>query len=414
MAKFFCFLVVFLFIYPISLNVLPIVSTRIVMAFLGVVWFVYYLAGKLNNRNLSINRGLFYVVISLIVISSISVISIIYNKTSDLEFVVYPFPILITFSGAYFIVKTFENLDVSSLMSIIILTTALQSIISFILFLSPEIQDFIYSIVYLPELKATKVEKLSESQIIGFSKTFFSAGIYSGMSLLFIAYSIRYRDLKSRELYFFTFLYVLIFAVGMMMARTTLVGALLGLLLIFMPNRMNSVSLKKTKFLFFLLSIPIVFIFVISILFPNILSKIQVLIEFGFELFINYNDTGELRTTSTDGLMRMFVLADSTKTWIIGDGLWSDPYSLGYYKHIDVGYLRLVYYFGILGTLSYFISQFIMLKQAFNKNLPIFIFFLYVLILNVKGFADLNAFFGLFLVLQIHLKSKELNNSLKF
>lgn len=61
----------------------------------------------------------------------------------------------------------------------------------------------------------------------------------------------------------------------------------------------------------------------------------------------------------------MYVFPDNLKTWIIGDGYFSNPYntdpfyigtrSRGYYMGTDVGYLRFIFYFGLIG-LSAFIA----------------------------------------------------------
>jgi hypothetical protein len=87
------------------------------------------------------------------------------------------------------------------------------------------------------------------------------------------------------------------------------------------------------------------------------------------------------------------------KTYLIGDGRYynnpGDP-SSGYYMATDVGFLRLIYYFGAIGLLVYFLFQFAVLYRAFlfNKHVPHFaafvvLAFLYCVILNLKGFTDI-------------------------
>jgi O-antigen ligase len=57
----------------------------------------------------------------------------------------------------------------------------------------------------------------------------------------------------------------------------------------------------------------------------------------------------------------MIVFPDNMKTWIIGDGYganpYNDPYYIGpayhgFYMGTDIGYLRFIFFFGILGMFS--------------------------------------------------------------
>ena len=55
----------------------------------------------------------------------------------------------------------------------------------------------------------------------------------------------------------------------------------------------------------------------------------------------------------------MYVFPDNLKTWLIGDGYFSNPYNIdpyftgrfvgGYYMSTDVGYLRFIFYSGLVG-----------------------------------------------------------------
>ena len=74
----------------------------------------------------------------------------------------------------------------------------------------------------------------------------------------------------------------------------------------------------------------------------------------------------------------MYRFPETLKTWIIGDGYMlsanNDPYYigpfyLGYYKGTDVGYLRFIYYFGIIGLIPC-IMQMIKTTQIGMKRLP--------------------------------------------
>ena len=59
----------------------------------------------------------------------------------------------------------------------------------------------------------------------------------------------------------------------------------------------------------------------------------------------------------------MYVFPDNIKTWIIGDGYLSNPADVdpyftgkiikGFYMGTDVGYLRFIFYFGLIGLIVF-------------------------------------------------------------
>ena len=88
-------------------------------------------------------------------------------------------------------------------------------------------------------------------------------------------------------------------------------------------------------------------------------------LRFAFEGFFNLVENGEYSVASNDTLKDMYVFPDNLKTWIIGDGYFSNPYwsdanyiwqgqnRRGYYMGTDVGYLRFIFYFGVIGLAAF-------------------------------------------------------------
>lgn len=82
-------------------------------------------------------------------------------------------------------------------------------------------------------------------------------------------------------------------------------------------------------------------------------------LRFGFEGFFSLWEKGSWEVASNEKLTNMYVFPDNLKTWIIGDGYFSsprdtDPYFTGelvggYYMGTDAGYLRFIFYFGLIG-----------------------------------------------------------------
>jgi len=85
-------------------------------------------------------------------------------------------------------------------------------------------------------------------------------------------------------------------------------------------------------------------------------------IRFGFEGFFSLVEKGHWQTGSNDVLADMYVFPDNAQTWIIGDGYFVNPSDdlnflgdlyYGYYMNTDVGYLRFIFFFGLIGLAVY-------------------------------------------------------------
>ena len=150
---------------------------------------------------------------------------------------------------------------------------------------------------------------------------------------------------------------------------------------------------NNTKFLFYLLSIPIIIVFGVFYFFPEVKESIELAYNFGFEMFINYFQSDSLESASTNQMKEMYVWPTSLKTYLIGDGLFSDITTGGYYMGTDIGILRLIYYFGCFGLFAYLVFQFQIIYLAYLRNKKykymFMVIFVYCLVLNCKGFTDL-------------------------
>lgn len=404
------FLLLF-YLYPITPKVLPFLSSRKVMAIFGIFFVITRISNKLYNGNLLIKKELIYIVLSLLLIASLSFITVLYNGTTELQFVSYVISNTIIFVSAYFVIKVINGsgIYVSSeyLIKLIIYSIALQCLISILMHFIPSLKDIILSITAFDDTQLETIDRLEAERVIGFGLTFFWAGAYCGMGLILIAYLIKYSYIQSKQIFWFVLLYAFIFVIGMMMARTTIIGASLSLLLFLFPHKQNAFSYRSVKFIGLLVIFPVLFISTLYLAFPNLFSKIDYLIQFAFEMFINLKNKGELQTDSTDVLKNMFILPDNLKTWIIGDGYWMNPVGEGYYMHTDVGFLRAIYYFGLAGLLSFILSQLIILKYSLNKKLLFITILAYFLILNVKGFFEYTPFFALLIASHYQMKKPQ-------
>jgi hypothetical protein len=150
--------------------------------------------------------------------------------------------------------------------------------------------------------------------------------------------------------------------VGNMIARTTIVGVVLSLTCVAITFRLNSVSNSFFRLLRVALLVLIVALPVSIYLYNNNL-QFHELSRFAFEGFFNLFETGEWQIDSNEKLKMMIVFPDNAKTWIIGDGYFTNPYYTdptyvgyqpgGYYMGTDIGYLRFIFYFGLIGLIAF-------------------------------------------------------------
>lgn len=416
-------IVTFLYFYTITFSILPF-STTVIFGIFGLIWFVILLMQ--NKISLTINKYIMQLMILLFLIGDVSMISIVINSTIDNKFISYVFSALAIIFASYFVIKILKKIEYElsfqSIGKLIINVIFIQSIIALCMFLIPELKYFLLGLEKLTEVEYQKIIGLSEFRIfgIGASKTFM-AGIYNGYGLILMAMFLRMYKFSLKELFSFSLKFLIIFLVGMMMARTTLVGALLAITIIFMPKDLKAtLSMFRKRVIFFLLFFlaPIVIILILMNFSSSFAATFGTSIEYGFEMFVNYFKYGSFETESTNELKESYSLPTGAKTWIIGDGYFVHPTEIGqYYMHTDVGYFRLIYYFGIVGLFTYLAMQIGLIIRAyksFNIGAEIYLFVvIYLLILNLKGFTDLLFIHVLFIMAYLLNKDVKYNNNIR-
>jgi hypothetical protein len=135
-------------------------------------------------------------------------------------------------------------------------------------------------------------------------------------------------------------------------------------------------------------------------------------LRFGFEGFFSLAEKGEWHVRSNKQLLSMVVWPDNFRTWLIGDGYFENPMNdfyydgplYNYYMGTDVGYCRFIFYFGLLGLVT-FSAFFVVAAFLCTQNNPKYaIVFWLILLMNfivwVKVSSDLFSVFALFLFVQ--------------
>ena len=275
----------------------------------------------------------------------------------------------------------------------------LNNLCAFTAVVQPSIYGFLQSI---QEVAADQDRLMNASgemhRIMGLGENvFFNGGVISSLGLILCMYKMLHTESRvSTGLFFIA--YISIVFSGILIARTTIIGVVLSMFLLFLHA--NSQNIVKYLFvvLFSALIIASLFFAILNLLNPDMAG-------WAFEFVFNMMDTGSASMESTDILWSMWdVLPTNFMTYLIGDGLLKAPNG-SYYKGIDVGYLRLTYYSGLLVMFSLFVMLKRLLKVRFSIRLTSveklnLVLFSWLLIMNIKGICLPVAIVVLFCYLQ--------------
>lgn len=303
------------------------------------------------------------------------------------------------FSGyliAFLFFQVHPKGTVKMLIYYVVAVISVQGIISIAMHLNPQIYDFFDSIQTLDYMAAARRAETRGTRLLGYGTAFFGAGIIYSAALILIGYLIVSEKKSTIQSVLWTILYAFIFFVGILSARTTMIGAAVSIL------TMLSIYIwgkeKNTK----QISIFVVLILVsVTILQTIAYTYFPEFADWAFEAFTNYSETGELRTESSDSLSHMLLFPQDTQTWLFGKATME-------FWGTDVGYSRLLFYTGLPGLIAYFFFSAVLVKYSFTKNRDLNLTFVGLLalsvVLNYKGLTDLNAFHCIFLFYFLYYK----------
>jgi hypothetical protein len=334
----------------------------------------------------------------------------------DIEFVkhVLIIPILNLFAGLLlFEIVGKEGQTFGRLCDFILLAALLQALVSFAMFVSPELTDAVHSIIVYDERTEIRHETLTH-RLMGIGQAFWGAGINYGVDMLILAVL---PDVKGSFIYKYKVLYWTIAAIiilaGILSARTFFISFIFVFLYF--------VLMRKNIFVMIINSYKYILIIPLFFLFYQIMGsqlgalRFQDVKSFTFELFNNYEETGELESGSTDMLEDMYnIFPTTTKTWIIGDGKFKNEDG-SYYMRTDIGYSRQIFFYGLIGLIPYWIIILciyrLCVRQYRNSAIKLFliVLFLFEMILNFKALASLSSYLGLFLAWGLMNMSKAQN-----
>lgn len=374
-------------------------------------FFIYMIKdGLLLNRKVKCRyiKTLFYPVL----MSLFTVLSSVVNTITENTFIIFPFQViylLLLSYCIYYITKRFcKVISFYVITRYFLMTLVVQSVIAIVMFVNQPICLFLFDLQGI-DLTSRVIKMYFGVRLIGLGCFYFGAGAIYGLGLIAIM-PFMLKAKNKQQLIKLILLYVYIFIVGIFFARTAMIGCVFSIVyLIFcilIPKMCNKVFLVFRQFIIYLtvFGIALVFIYTSS---PKLQEDYGDIIDFGFEAFINLVENGELSTASSDGLTEyhLSIWTQNQKTYYIGDMRWTKGDS--YYGDSDVGYVRLLFYFGVPGVILFLLYQYSIVRISgliFKERILSFFFFtvfFYALILLIKGYIDVASLIFIYL----HYKS---------
>lgn len=308
------------------------------------------------------------------------------NNTETAMMFGYPRSQIAWFFSSYLIIFSIflihKRPSLNTVLLYISAAVGLQALIALGMNTDESIQDFFFSLQMQVEYTEEIMDEGASQRIMGYGIGFFGAGALSGMGLLTISYLLMRMNLSRTGFILLVATYVLIFYIGLFMARTTVVGMAVGLMVIGILYLWDNKAQKQQAKTFF---ISAIFLMIGGYFF--IMSSFSHFADWAFELFINFINKGELTTTSSSGLAGMFEIPDDLHTLIFGTGSMD-------FQGTDVGFSRMMYWVGVPGTIYFFLYQLFIIRLSWTKdwgiNIAALSIFFYAFILNIKGWIDLN------------------------
>mgnify|MGYP007028755485 FL=1 len=406
------------YFFPFETVFLPGVNTKMALAGIGLLILGKRLA---QRRDAGINKDFFVLSLLALCVSLASLLTMTINNTPDASFLTYFVSMWVWMGGAYTVVRWLDTaygyVNVRLVCNQLIAVCVIQCLIAWTKDVYPPLQALVDSFVGGEAFMGNT----KEGRLSGIGAALDVAGLRFSAVAVTIGYILsKAEEMSHKQVVTYLASFLIIAVIGNMMSRTTTVGV--GLALVYWIYSTNLFSLKqniKNQKLWLWLGGILCVVIPVFIYWYFTNDTFYKNIRFGFEGFFSLWETGKWQTSSNDILLEhMVVFPDNWVTWLIGDGYaanpadktlsFFDPYYTGpvyhgYYMGTDIGYLRYIFYFGLVGT---FVFSLFMWKSAWaciHRFKDYKMMFLMILLVNYIGWfkvsTDIFLVFAIFLVL---------------
>lgn len=384
-------------------------NTKTVLAGIALPLLLLQMA---KGRKMGVSKDIVVFTTYSLCVSLTCLVATIYNNTTDYTYVTYVVSMWVWMAAAYVVVLSLERLNgrvtFETLSNYLIIVCVAQCVIAVLISRFPVVKGVVGMI--MPGIDG--LEKMADGRLYGIGCAFDVAGIRFACVLVLIIRMIidqfKKKEVNKKLVYGYWIAFFVIVVIGNMIARTTTVGALIGLAYLICTSIFSKgtegVGALKSLFVALAISIPLA-----AYLYQHD-EMFREDFRFGFEGFVSLVEKGTWEVSSNDILVTMYRFPETLKTWLIGDGYIltanDDPYYLGeqhpgyYYMGTDVGYLRFIYYAGLPLLLSFLLFLCYVTRiccQKYDKDVLMFLFILLVqIVVWFKVATDIFMFFALF------------------
>lgn len=398
------------YFFPFEFTFLPSINTKMAMAGIGVVVLVIQLA---RGRKSVIDRDFFQLSLIAGLVSLIGLFAVTWNDTYDYTYATYIVSMWVWLSGAYVvtqaITKLHGHISVELVCNYLIVVCLAQCLIAFAMTQYLPLKNFVDSF-----LGSTGFMGKMEDRMYGIGASLDVAGSrFSVILVMIISILLKIAATDKKKcigLYWVAFFVITI--IGNMMSRTTTVGVIVALAYLFYVSRIYTLQIDSgmRQVLGWFVGILCAVILLVTYGYHTN-PGFQENLRFGFEGFFSLVEKGRWEVHSNEILQNMYVFPDNLKTWFIGDGYFDNPYYAdpyytgpkwgGFYKGTDVGYLRFIFYFGLMGLMAFCFFMCRVAKVCMNRFVSYRSLFGVILLLNFavwfKVSSDIFLVFALFL-----------------
>lgn len=400
------------FFFPFEFSFLPGINVKMMLAVLGLAFAAYEL---IRRRSIEIPLELLLLAAFAVSVSLASLVSMTLNQTPDNTYATYIISFFVWLNAAFAVCCCIRavhgRIDVRLVLDYLVVICVFQCVISLVIDGNPTLARWVNSTFEFGQQVTIDTKRL-----YGIGALLDVAGARYSAVLVGLAFYLSEvtGSLNTGRRIFYILAFGAISVIGNMMARTTLVGMIIGLVfivvgIVFRPSQPGQEGGKTHQVLTWVVILTIGVI--VSIVLYDTNSQARKLFRFGFEGFFSLAEKGRWEVSSNEKLKTMVVFPETLHTWVIGDGYFEnsrndpnylgDATNMGYYMGTDVGYLRFIFYFGVPGLLcmmSVIIGSAIVCTRHFQKEKWLFIMALLVgLAVWLKVSTDIFCFFAMFL-----------------
>lgn len=350
------------YFFPFTFTFLPGVNTKMAMAGVGLVLLGLQLG---RARNSIFSKDMVTISLYALMVSFTSFIAVTLNETRDYTYVSYIISMWVWLSAAFVAVKYMRTvhgyISVELVCNYLIVVCVFQCISALIIDAFPVVKNF--ALAYISDLGPTQMELMKEAgRLFGFGAALDPAGSRFAAVLTIIVFMATRLAATNRNKYLVGYILAFIFIaiVGNMIARTTTVGVIIALAFLLYSIGLHRMVISKStgRIMLWFVGVLVVAVPLLTILYHTN-EQFHDNIRFAFEGFFSLAEKGRWEVNSNEILKNMIVFPDNLKTWIIGDGYMLDPTGVdpyytgpdwgGYYQATDIGYLRFIFYSGLIG-----------------------------------------------------------------